>query len=374
MDDRICDRSRHSDPASLVRRDGEPLGKGAFGEVISCLKAAQPRALAAEHPLLFARLPERFAVKVPTKAAGLEVNEFKAQHTLASTHPDMFARLYGCISLASGITLTFMDQVDGIDLREFLHTRSRSEARKVLPAVVASLTRGIVAMHKAEIVHRDIKPANLMVSADGSVFIMDLGVSCGRRINPCRTVAGTPGYVHPIASGFAATFGKVVDLPHSLHMMNDLFAAAVTVSEVCEKALNFVSVVSKHPVSFPRESVNSAMVASMANPTSLAGKKSIYLDLKKVRKHMCRVFHTSAFLMSAAGRDVPGLEAFAAIVSKDPTGMLIQDGDGRPMFSAGHRVDWEAFQAAVYASVKSSAEDIHLCFDEDEILAFPTVE
>ena len=146
-----------------------------------------------------------------------------------------------------------------------------------------------------------------------------------------------------------------------MHILTKVFVLIASILSVVMAAL---------AVSY---SANSNAIKA-AYSDAMAAKTAVYRDLKKARKHMCRVFHTSAFLLSAAGRELPGLQALAAAVSKDPSALLAQEGEGRPMFSGDHHVDWEAFQAAVYASVAASADDIHLCFDADEILAFPMVD
>lgn len=54
--------------------------------------------------------------------------------------------------------------------------------------------------HEREIIHRDIKPANIMVTPEGNIKIMDLGLALPReakRVTAPGMVIGTPAYISP---------------------------------------------------------------------------------------------------------------------------------------------------------------------------------
>lgn len=54
--------------------------------------------------------------------------------------------------------------------------------------------------HAREIIHRDIKPANIMVTPDGIVKLMDMGLALGReakRVTAEGMIIGTPAYLSP---------------------------------------------------------------------------------------------------------------------------------------------------------------------------------
>lgn len=81
------------------------------------------------------------------------------------------------------------------------------------------LTRGVAALHRLEIVHRDIKPDNVMLTSDGELKLIDLGVARLPRAEdfPADEIPGTPGYMAP--EQFTG---------HAGDAQTDLFALGVT--------------------------------------------------------------------------------------------------------------------------------------------------
>ncbi|HKX23357.1 MAG TPA: serine/threonine-protein kinase, partial [Rhizorhapis sp.] len=65
--------------------------------------------------------------------------------------------------------------------------------------VAARLTRGVAALHRLNIVHRDIKPENVILTEDGGLRLIDLGVARLPRIEEfeAREIPGTPSYMAP---------------------------------------------------------------------------------------------------------------------------------------------------------------------------------
>jgi serine/threonine protein phosphatase PrpC len=61
------------------------------------------------------------------------------------------------------------------------------------------LTRAIAALHRLDVIHRDIKPDNVMLTSDGGLKLIDLGVARLPRVEDFLTdeIPGTPGFMAP---------------------------------------------------------------------------------------------------------------------------------------------------------------------------------
>lgn len=81
------------------------------------------------------------------------------------------------------------------------------------------LTRAVAALHRLEVVHRDIKPDNVMLTADGGLKLIDLGVARLPRVEDFHgdEIPGTPGFMAP--EQFAGNAGDA---------LTDQFALGVT--------------------------------------------------------------------------------------------------------------------------------------------------
>ena len=99
--------------------------------------------------------------------------------------PERQTRLYGVLPFHEGETL---------------------EARLASPvgleaalAIATKLTRAVAALHRLDIVHRDIKPDNVILTVDGGLKLIDLGVARLPRIDEFTSseIPGTPAYLAP---------------------------------------------------------------------------------------------------------------------------------------------------------------------------------
>jgi len=153
------------------------------------------------------RLERQVAVKVMAPAlahdpAFTERFVREARTAARLSHPNAVAVFdQGAEQTAAGwVVFLVMELVAGATLREVLHRRRRlrpDEAVSVLEPVLAALA----AAHRAGLVHRDVKPENVLISAEGTVKVVDFGlaraVAAPSTSTQAGMVLGTVAYVSP---------------------------------------------------------------------------------------------------------------------------------------------------------------------------------
>lgn len=77
---------------------------------------------------------------------------------------------------AGGVHYLVMEFVAGRDLASLVKDRGPLPAAQALP-LIRQVAEGLQYAHEQGIVHRDIKPANLLLAADGTVKILDMGLA-----------------------------------------------------------------------------------------------------------------------------------------------------------------------------------------------------
>ncbi|WP_406317883.1 protein kinase [Streptosporangium sp. NBC_01639] len=87
-----------------------------------------------------------------------------------------------------------MELVDGVALRKILDGPGTMSPEAALAVLKDSLA-GLASAHSAGIVHRDHKPENMLIQADGTGKLADLGIAA--RSGDAGTPAGTPSYLAP---------------------------------------------------------------------------------------------------------------------------------------------------------------------------------
>lgn len=100
--------------------------------------------------------------------------------------PDRQTALYGVQPFLTGETMAQRLE------------RSLPPLKPALDAAI-KLTRAVAALHRLDVVHRDIKPDNVMLTVDGGLKLIDLGVARLPRVEDFRVdeIPGTPGFMAP---------------------------------------------------------------------------------------------------------------------------------------------------------------------------------
>lgn len=92
-----------------------------------------------------------------------------------------------------------MEFIEGSDVAALLRRSGRLEPERALE-IVAQTATALDTAHRAGLVHRDVKPSNIMVTPDGTVYLIDFGTA-HRSDQPAITatgnVVGTLAYMAP---------------------------------------------------------------------------------------------------------------------------------------------------------------------------------
>ena len=163
------------------------LGRGAMGVVYKALDPTIGRTVALKtmrldvHGLDAQEMVRRFQ------------NEARAAGVL--NHPNIVT-IYDA-GERDGIFYIAMEFIEGTTLHELL-TEKRVLATDEVLQYTRQISRGLDYAHSNGIVHRDIKPANIMITANGTVKIMDFGIAkSGGQVTNTGQVLGTPNYMSP---------------------------------------------------------------------------------------------------------------------------------------------------------------------------------
>ena len=152
-------------------------------------------------------LGTRFAMKILNRdvAEGnvQYVKRFLREAILACRirHPNLVAVHDAGYDDKLGVYYIVMDYIQGRTLRQVIALNgSLSEDDAV--RVVSHVARALDAGQRFGMVHRDIKPGNIMLTDDGAVKLIDLGIAkVSEGIDSLRTmgntVFGTPAYISP---------------------------------------------------------------------------------------------------------------------------------------------------------------------------------
>lgn len=124
------------------------------------------------------------------------------QRTLAQFNHPSIARLYDADTSPEGTPFFVMEYVEGVPLTEYCikHECSIQERLQLFRAVCEA----VLYAHQHAVIHRDLKPSNILVKDDGTVRLLDFGISkhlegLGKPVD--QTMTGlrlmTPAYAAP---------------------------------------------------------------------------------------------------------------------------------------------------------------------------------
>lgn len=160
------------------------LGRGGMGMVF------EARHLQRGHHVALKSLPA-----VDGRSLHLFKQEFRRMAEINHPH------LIGLHSLEEdhGHWYFTMDLVEGTDFLSFVRPGGKLDEQR-LRSVLSQLVSGVLKLHGENLIHRDLKPSNVMVSSEGRLIVLDLGLahqSHSSGLKSFATIAGTPEYMAP---------------------------------------------------------------------------------------------------------------------------------------------------------------------------------
>jgi serine/threonine-protein kinase len=97
------------------------------------------------------------------------------QRTLAQLNHPSIARLYDADTLGDGTPWFVMEYVEGVPLNQYCREHQCSVAERL--KLFRTVCEAVQYAHQNAVIHRDLKPSNILVKADGSVRLLDFGIS-----------------------------------------------------------------------------------------------------------------------------------------------------------------------------------------------------
>ena len=142
----------------------EKIGAGGMGQVFKARHRRMDRIVAVK------LLPPAMT----QDAAAIARFEREVKAAAKISHPNIVAAYDA--DQANGVHFLVMEFVEGSDLSALVKKNGRFSVEKAVDCVLQA-AKGLEAAHKKGIVHRDIKPANLLLDAEGTVKILDMGLA-----------------------------------------------------------------------------------------------------------------------------------------------------------------------------------------------------
>lgn len=126
-----------------------------------------------------------------------------------------------------------MEFIEGLNLEEYINTKSGPISGENLVRIFTQMLRGIAYAHHHKVTHLDIKPSNIMINSSGRVKVLDFGISSSKdeKIENAKRRMGTPMYMSP----------EQIDV-QNVGRQSDIYSLGVTLHHMVTGALPYQGV------------------------------------------------------------------------------------------------------------------------------------
>ncbi len=146
---------------------------------------------------------ERVAIKVIRRGRDTEdtVRRFLAERQiLSSLHHPHIARFLGGGTTADGLPYLVLEHIEGTAITRYCDERRADLATRL--RLFADVCRAVEFAHRSLVVHRDLKPSNILVTAGGSVKLLDFGIA--KILDPTAVGERTLTLLRPLTPEYAS--------------------------------------------------------------------------------------------------------------------------------------------------------------------------
>ena len=218
-----------------------------------------------------------------------------------------------------GTTVLVMEYVDGVDLSKLVQ---RAGPLPIADAceLVRQTAIGLQYIHENHLVHRDIKPSNLMLTPQGQVKILDLGLALlgseqtpGKEVTSNGLAMGTPDYIAP----------EQADDSHRVNIRADIYSLGCTFYHLLTGRAPFSGPNYKTPlnkvVGHARDTVPTAKTLRASVPDELSRIVERMMAKNPAARFATPAEAAAALAPFAAGCDLAGLFTDSALPGQSPT-------------------------------------------------------
>ncbi len=181
------------------------------------------------------------AMKIPRMTAGdgaENIVSFEVELTILPTLTGHHAPRFVAAGDLMRLPYLVMEYVEGQTLQHWLDSHQRGDAEqdaRDIARIGSALAIAAHSIHQQNVCHLDLKPANVLLRPDGSVVLLDFGLSCHAHYpdllaEEMRKAVGSPTWIAP---------EQVVGVRGDLR--SDIFAIGVMLYEMATGELPFGS-------------------------------------------------------------------------------------------------------------------------------------